>query len=154
MLHELGLELRGRDLVAAGLDQLLEPIDEEEVAVVVEVAEVAAVQPPVGVDGGGGRGIVAEIAAHELRAAEPQLAGAAGTEPHTAVGVDDERLGPGASRPTEPWTTGSSGSASGAASVIPSAWATTHPRRSEHASSSPAGHGAAPTNTKRSDERS
>ena len=48
------LQLGGRDLEALVLDELLEPVDDEEVAVLVDVPDVAGVQPAVVVDGGGG----------------------------------------------------------------------------------------------------
>src|SRR5688572_7385696 len=46
MLEEHRLELRGRHLKAFHLDQLLEPIDDGEVAVVIHHANVASVEPP------------------------------------------------------------------------------------------------------------
>ena len=45
MRREHFLDLARPDLIAAGLDQILLPIDDEQVAVVVEIAEVAGVQP-------------------------------------------------------------------------------------------------------------
>ena len=51
------LQLGRRHLEALVLDELLEPVDDEQVAVVVDVADVAGVQPAVVVDGGGGGGV-------------------------------------------------------------------------------------------------
>ncbi len=48
--QQRGLELRGRHLHALVLDELLEPVDDVEIAVGVGVADVARVQPAVGVD--------------------------------------------------------------------------------------------------------
>ena len=93
MGDEHGLELGGRDLVAADLDQLLEPVDEEDAPVLVDVAEVAGVQPAVGVDGRG-RGVrVVAVARHQLRAAHPQLAVLARRQRRPAARVDDPGLG-------------------------------------------------------------
>ena len=46
-------EFGGRDLVALVFDQLLEPIDDEYPAGVIDLGEVAGVQKPIVVDGGG-----------------------------------------------------------------------------------------------------
>ena len=72
--REHGLELGGRDLEAADLDQLLEPAGERDVAVRVDLGEVAGVEPAVGVDGRRGGGRIAEVAVEDRRAANPQLA--------------------------------------------------------------------------------
>ena len=48
---EEGLELRGRHLEPLVLDDLLEPVDDEDLVVVVHEADVSGVQPPVLVDG-------------------------------------------------------------------------------------------------------
>ena len=62
----------GRDLEAADLDQLLEAVDEEDVPVLVDVAEVAGVQPAVGVDGRG-RGVrVVAVAAPSAAGRAPR----------------------------------------------------------------------------------
>ena len=47
---EHGLELGGGDLEALVLDELLEPVHDEDLVVVVDEADVASVQPPVLVD--------------------------------------------------------------------------------------------------------
>ena len=112
------LELGRRHLEALVLDELLEPVDDEEVAVGVDVADVAGVQPAVVVDRVRRRRSLFEVALHHLRAAHP----------HLAVFVDAERRSPwpgrrcctsvfGTVTPTEPglnmpggvaWLTGDS----------------------------------------------
>src|SRR5437667_188476 len=80
-----------RPLVALVLDQLLEAVDDREVAVRVDMPDVARVQPPVGVDRLGGRLRIAEVAAHDLRAAEADLAILPGVELRTGDHVHDLR---------------------------------------------------------------
>jgi hypothetical protein len=72
------LQLGGCHLVGADLDELLEPVDDEHVAVLVDVAEVAGVQPAAGVEDLGGGVGAAQVAGHHLRAPCPQLAQLAG----------------------------------------------------------------------------
>ena len=50
MGEQQGLELGRRDLESLVLDQLLEPVDDVDVAVRVDLGDVARVQPAVGVD--------------------------------------------------------------------------------------------------------
>ena len=76
------LELGRWDLEALVLDELLEPVDDEEVSLVVDVADVAGVEPSVVVDGVRGRGRVVQVARHHLRTAHPDL----------AVQIDADRL--------------------------------------------------------------
>jgi hypothetical protein len=49
------LQLGGRDLQRVDLDELLDPVDDEDIAVLVDAPEVARVQPAVGVEDLGGR---------------------------------------------------------------------------------------------------
>ena len=51
MGQENGLQLGRSNLEALVLDELLDPVDDEHVAVVVDVPDVAGVEPPRGVDG-------------------------------------------------------------------------------------------------------
>jgi hypothetical protein len=68
------LQLGRGDLETAHLDQLLEPVDDDHVAVAVDQAEVAAAQPAVRADHGrGGLGPV-QLAGHHLGAPGQQLA--------------------------------------------------------------------------------
>ena len=96
------LELGRRHLVALVLDELLDAVDEHDVAVVVGAADVAGVQPAVGVDRGGGRLRVVEVAAHDLRPAHADLALLARAELVAAGDVDDPALGVGHRRADRP----------------------------------------------------
>ena len=72
---ELVLDLRRRDVLAAGGDDdVLHAIGDGEEAVVVEHADVAGVQPAVGIEGGGGGGRVVEVAEERARAPGQDLA--------------------------------------------------------------------------------
>ena len=93
MRGEDRLELGGRDLEGVDLDELLEPVDDEDLALLVDDDEVAGAQPPVGVDHRRGGVRTVQVPRHRLRPAHPQLAGLAGTEIGAAVGVDHAQLG-------------------------------------------------------------
>jgi hypothetical protein len=67
MGQQEGLELCRRDLKPLDLDQLLEAIGDVQLAVVVEMAEIAGVDPALWVDRLGGRLRVVEIAGEDLR---------------------------------------------------------------------------------------
>ena len=67
------LELRRRHLVALVLDQLLQSIDDEEVTIVVRMADVSAMEPAILVKDLLGRGAVVQVALHDLRSADPEL---------------------------------------------------------------------------------
>jgi hypothetical protein len=114
--HEERLELGRRDLEALELDELLHPVDDREVAVLVEAADVPGVQPTVLVDGVGGRLRVAQVALHHLGATDEELALPALGDV-AALRVDDAALGGGTVMPTVPgrmssgrltWVTGDS----------------------------------------------
>jgi hypothetical protein len=66
-----GLQLGRGHLVALVLDQPLDPVDDEPPAVLVDRADVAGVQPAVGVDERVGLLLAAEVALHALRPADP-----------------------------------------------------------------------------------
>src|SRR3954447_5258747 len=73
MRDEQRLELRRRDLETLVLDELLDPVDDREPAVAVDRRHVAGPQPAV--DERRRRRVrVAQVALHDLRAADPQLA--------------------------------------------------------------------------------
>ena len=87
---QLHLELGGRHVGAAGLDHLgaaALPVHE---AVGVDGAGVAGVEEAVGVEAVLGR--LAEVALHQRRALDGQLAGLARAERAAGVGVDDPQL--------------------------------------------------------------
>jgi len=98
------LQLGGRDLVGADLDELLEPVDDEHVAVLVHVAEVAGVQPFVGVeDLGGGIG-TAQVAGHHLRTLAHSSPGSPAPRSRPLRGSTARSPVLGMTRPTEPGT--------------------------------------------------
>ena len=92
MGQQHSLELRGRDLVGLHLDQLLQPVDDRQVAVVVHDAEIASVQPALRVDRQSRRLLVSEIARHHVRAANPHLAELAGLDRSAARGIDERHF--------------------------------------------------------------
>ena len=73
VLVEHALDLGAGDVLAARHDHVLEPVDDEEVAVVVAHADVAGVEPAAG-ERGGGRVGVAPVALEHLRAPHDDLA--------------------------------------------------------------------------------
>ena len=84
------LDLARGDVLAAGLDHVLLAVDDVEVALVVEDAEVAGVQPAVA-ERLGRLGGVVPVAEHRLRRAVHDLADLPGAN-RAAVVVDDLRL--------------------------------------------------------------
>src|SRR3954452_8226128 len=84
------LDLGAGDVLSAGHDHVLEPIDDEQVAVLVAHADVAGVEPASG-EGGGGRGLVAPVALEHLRPPHDDLAPLAGGD-RTALVVPDVEL--------------------------------------------------------------
>ena len=87
------------DLEAAGLDEVLLAVDEEEVAVVVEVADVAGEDPAVAEHVGGLFGAL-PIAIHDLGGADDDLAGGVGRLVQQAgLQVDDAQVDIGQGQP-------------------------------------------------------
>src|SRR5215210_4427149 len=82
------LDLGGIDVEAAGDVHVLEPVGDGQVAFGVERADVAGVQPAVGVDRLRGGFIVVEVAEHHVVATKQEL-------PGFAVGRVDPGLHPG-----------------------------------------------------------
>ncbi len=87
------LELCRRDLKTLVLDELLEPVDDVEVAVVVDVADVAGVEPALVVDAVGGRVRVVEVSLHHLWSTDPHLAVGIEVEIGASLRIDDPDLG-------------------------------------------------------------
>ena len=110
------LQLGRGDLVALVLDQLLEPVDDGEQAVLVGEADVAGVQPALGVDRLRGRLGLVEVALHDLRPAQADLAALARGEGGSGRDVDDLVLRAGQGGPADP---GRSSSSMGTAWVPP-----------------------------------
>src|SRR5438105_807601 len=73
MLAEHRLDLRGPDAEALVLDELLLAVDDEDVPVLVLLADIAGEEPAVPQHGSGVLGLV-PVAAHHLRAADGDLA--------------------------------------------------------------------------------
>ena len=72
---QLRLDVRRRHVLAGGADdQLLLAVDDRQVAVLVELADVAGAVPAVGVDRRGGLLRLVAVAAHQQRAAHQDLA--------------------------------------------------------------------------------
>jgi hypothetical protein len=92
---EQRLELRGRHLVGAYLYELLEPVDDEHVAVPVYVTEVAGLEPAVRADGVGGSVGAAKVAGHDLRSSDPELASLTSFEVAPGLGVHHPHFGAG-----------------------------------------------------------
>ncbi len=92
MRQQHGLELRRRHLQSLVLDQLLHPVDDEEVAVVVHAADVARAQPPFAVHHRPRLGQATQVTAHDLRTANPNLAVRAGRDVGAGFDVDDARF--------------------------------------------------------------
>lgn len=93
MCEQQPFELGGRHLESLVLDELIDPVGDEEVPVDVHPAEIAGVEPAVAVDGRRGRGRVVEIPGHHLRTAHPQLALDVVTDCLAGGRVDDQRFG-------------------------------------------------------------
>ena len=87
VLVERGLDLDAVHVLAAADDHVLGPVDDVDEALVVEPGHVAGVEPAVGEAGRGLRRLV-EVALHDVRALDPELADLTDRQ-RGAVGVDD-----------------------------------------------------------------
>src|SRR5437762_5251234 len=95
MLAEHRLDLRRPDPEALVLDELLLAVDDEDVPVLVLLADVAGEEPAVPQHGRGVLGLV-PVAAHDLRPADGDLAYRAGADvAQAALELDDAVLRPG-----------------------------------------------------------
>src|SRR5205085_7607020 len=101
--QEQRFELRRRHRAALVLDQLLDAVHHEEVAVRVGIADVAGVQPALGIDHGRGGVGPAQVALHHLWPAHADLALFALTELGPAGGVDDLAFGVHDDGTHRPW---------------------------------------------------
>ena len=93
VLQQHRLELGRRHLEALHLDQLLEPIDDLEVSVLVDDPDVAGVQPPVGVHRLCRRLGVVQIPLHHLRSAHPHFSALADADVLAGLRIDDPAFG-------------------------------------------------------------
>ena len=87
------LELGGRYLEALVLDQLLQPIDDREVAVLICVTDVARVEPALLIEHGSRGFRVVQVSPHDLRPADPELPVLAPRQLTTAGRIDDLAFG-------------------------------------------------------------
>ena len=76
MIHQHLVDLERRDLLAAAIDDLLQPAGDAQIAVLVEHALVAGVEPAMGEGRGVGVGVVL-VARRHVRSANDDLAGLA-----------------------------------------------------------------------------
>jgi hypothetical protein len=85
------LDLGRGDQPVVALEDVLDAVDDEEPAGVVEVADVTAGQPAVGVDSGRVLGV--EVADHQLRTTDLDLATLTRREHHAGAQIDDPAVG-------------------------------------------------------------
>src|SRR5699024_12581043 len=64
---DLGFDLGGVDVLTAGDEHVLEPVDDEEEPILVEVADVTGVEPAAGGERGRGGRLIVPVGAHEDR---------------------------------------------------------------------------------------
>ena len=99
MLHQRALDFEGKDVEAARDDQIALAISDVEVAVLIELADIAGVMPTELPDLGTRR-LVIKIAGHDRRPAQHDLAGFIRTEQSPALVHDahvlDDHGGPSA----------------------------------------------------------
>ena len=92
MREEERLEFGGWNLETVVLDELLEAIDDEQVPVRVDVADIAGAKPAIGIDRAlGGLGVV-QVADHHLWATNEQFTAFAHAEVGSGLWVDDSAL--------------------------------------------------------------
>ena len=104
------LDLGRVDVLPAGDDHVLEPVLDEEVAVVVDVPDVAGAEPAVVGDRLGGVVGLVQVAHHPLRRAEPELARLArGDVLEPVAGSTTRTSAPGSSVPAETSRSGRGG---------------------------------------------
>jgi hypothetical protein len=92
-------KLGGSHLVRFVLDDLLHPVHDVQVAVGIGVADIAGVEPAVGLDGVGRRLGLVQVAEHHLGAAHQHLAGLARLDFLASRQVHDLALGARHQRP-------------------------------------------------------
>src|SRR5690606_39319411 len=88
-----GLDLLGIDVLPTADDHVLDPVHDGEIAVFVETADIAGVQPAVD-DGLGGFLRPVQIAAHHRRSGDDDLTVLAGRQGRTVGAHDPELLSP------------------------------------------------------------
>src|SRR5690606_12719291 len=92
--HQRLLDGARIDVEAGGDDEVLYAVDEKDVAVLVDVADVAGAQPAVH-EGVGGRLLVVVVAEHDLRALDLQFAALAQRHDGVGLDVDEAHVGGG-----------------------------------------------------------
>ena len=93
MIHEHLIDLEGRDLLAAAVDEFLGPADDREKAVGVDAAQIAGAEPAIGESGAVRLGVV-DVAGGHARTLHHDLAHLAGSENPAVIGPDRDIAGP------------------------------------------------------------
>lgn len=108
MLVEHFLDLAGIHVVTAADDQVFGPVDDVEIAVLVDAADVPGGQPTIGCDGGPGRLREVPVALHHVVALDLDLAGLPGAT-SAPLGSTTRSCTPSIGVPIEPTLRGRCG---------------------------------------------
>ena len=94
VLREHLLDLDRVDVLSAAHDHVLDPVGQEEIALVVEVAAIAGAQPAVGGKRRGGLNRAIEVPGHHVRCPQPDLPDAMGRKVLARRQIHDPKLDP------------------------------------------------------------